>query len=147
MSYNIFYPESSNFPNSGMVGRRKLPDTSINNIFNTLSIGLQYTLLFKWPDFGHVTIPLKFQSLKFKASVLYEIFPFLKQAGIVIHFLNSLIQLLLWNKESKSAVGHVLFEPWYFFRTFLLSILSILKKTLMSDKFLLKLFVFDIFNF
>ena len=30
----------------------------------------------------------KGQSLKFKASVLYEAFPFLKQAEIVIHFLN-----------------------------------------------------------
>ena len=44
--YNIFYPESSNFLNLGLTGRRKLPDPSINNIFNTLSIGLQYTLSF-----------------------------------------------------------------------------------------------------
>ena len=62
-----------------MVGRRNLPDPSMNNILNVLSIGLQYTLSFKWPDFGlkcRVTITLKVQSLKFKASVLYEIFPF-----------------------------------------------------------------------
>ena len=40
-------------------------------------------------------------------------FPFLKQAEVVIHFLSLLIiiQLFLWNKERKSAVGHVLLSP------------------------------------
>ena len=38
--------------NSGMVGRRKLPDPSLNHIFNDLSIGLQYTLSFQWFNFG-----------------------------------------------------------------------------------------------
>ena len=38
---NWFY---KNLHNSGMVGRRKLPDSSLNHIFNTLSIGVQYTL-------------------------------------------------------------------------------------------------------
>ena len=45
---------------------------------------------------------------------MYEIFSFLKQAGIVIHFLNLLIviQLILWNrKERYSTVGHALFKP------------------------------------
>ena len=40
----FFYPKASNFHNSGMIGRRKLSDASVNNIFNILSIGLQYTL-------------------------------------------------------------------------------------------------------
>ena len=74
-----------------MVGRRKLPDLLLNNIFSVLSIGLQYALSFKWPDFGlkcRVTIMTKGQSLKFQANVLYEILPFLKQAGILIHLLN-----------------------------------------------------------
>ena len=54
----------------------------------------------------------KGQFLKLKASVLYEISPFLKQAGIVTHFLSCLSQLLLWNSnERKSTVEHVLFEP------------------------------------
>ena len=46
----------------------------------------------------------KGQFLKLKASVLYEISPFLKQAGIVTHFLNLKIvtDLVLWNgKESR----------------------------------------------
>ena len=33
--------------NSGMVGRRKLTDPSLNRIFNVLSIGVQYTLSFQ----------------------------------------------------------------------------------------------------
>ena len=40
-------------------------------------------------------------------------FLFLKQAGIIIHFLSLqiIIELLLWNrKESYSTVGHALFE-------------------------------------
>ena len=43
----FFYPKTSNFHNSEMIGRRKLTDLSMNNIFNVLSIGLQYTLSFK----------------------------------------------------------------------------------------------------
>ena len=45
---------------------------------------------------------------------MYEIFQFLKQVGIVIHFLSLLIvtELLLWDeKERQSTVGHVFFEP------------------------------------
>ena len=122
----IFYPKTSNFHNSGMVSRRKLPNLALNNIFS-FPIGLQYTLSFKWPDSDpkcRITIISKGQSLtlislgeggpgggggvakrppgklfnvkkpsgwlwlKFTASVLYEIFPFLKQEGTVIHFLN-----------------------------------------------------------
>ena len=35
-----------------MVNRRKLPDPSLNGIFNALSIGAQYTLSFQWTSFG-----------------------------------------------------------------------------------------------
>ena len=38
--------------NSGRVGRRKLPDPSLNHIFNVLSIGEQYTLSFQLTNFG-----------------------------------------------------------------------------------------------
>ena len=105
----FFYPKTSNFLILGMVGRKKLPDTSMSNIFNVLSIDLQYTLSFKWPDFGlkcRVTTTPKDQSLKFKASVLYEIFPFLKQGGIAIHFLNFMVvtQLLLWNRKERLSL-------------------------------------------
>ena len=41
-----------NLRNSGMVGRRKLPDLSLNHIFNALSIGVQYTISFQWTIFG-----------------------------------------------------------------------------------------------
>ena len=40
-----------NLHNSGMVGRRKLPDPSLNCIFNALPIGVQYTLSFQWTNF------------------------------------------------------------------------------------------------
>ena len=93
-----------------MVDRGKLSNLSLNNIFSVLSIGLPYTLSFKWPDFClkfRVTIMPKGQSLKFKVSVLYEIFPFLKQAGIVIHVLNLKIvtELLLWNRKRGWLLG------------------------------------------
>ena len=35
-----------------MVGRRKLPDPSLNCIFNALSIGVQSTLSFQLTNFG-----------------------------------------------------------------------------------------------
>ena len=41
-----------NLHNSGMVSRRKLPDSSLNHIFNALSIGVQYTLSFQLTNFG-----------------------------------------------------------------------------------------------
>ena len=44
----------------------------MNNLFDVLSISLQYFLSFNWPKFGLkclVTITLKGQNLKFKASV------------------------------------------------------------------------------
>ena len=47
--YNWFY---KNLHNSGMVGGRKLPDPSLNRIFNALSIGVQYILSFQWTNFG-----------------------------------------------------------------------------------------------
>ena len=37
---------------SGMVGRRKLPDPSLNGICNALSIGVQYMLSCHWTNFG-----------------------------------------------------------------------------------------------
>ena len=46
---NWFY---KNFHDSGVVGRRKLTDSSLSNIFNLLLTGLQYTLLFECHDFG-----------------------------------------------------------------------------------------------
>ena len=47
--HNWFY---KNLHHSGMVCRRKLPDPSLNCIFNALSIGVQYTFSFQWTNFG-----------------------------------------------------------------------------------------------
>ena len=55
-----------------MVSRRKLPEPSLSNAFNLLSIGLRYTLLFEWSDFSLkylFTVMLKGQLPKFKARV------------------------------------------------------------------------------
>ena len=41
-----------NLHNSGMDGRRKLSDPSLNCIFNALSIDVQYTPSFQWTKFG-----------------------------------------------------------------------------------------------
>ena len=46
---NCFY---KNLHNSGMAGRRKLPDPSLNRSFNALLIDVQYTVLFQWTNFG-----------------------------------------------------------------------------------------------
>ena len=123
----VFYPETSNFHNSDMIGQRndwsekwlvremigqrKLPDSSMNNIFNVLSIGLHCTLSFKRPDFGLkclVTTTPKVQSLKFKSMYKWN-------RRIVPHFLNLLIviELLLWNRqERQNAVDYVLFKAF-----------------------------------
>ena len=67
--FMFFYPKTSNFHNSGMVGCRELSGSSMYNISNVLLIGLQLTLSFKWLDFGLkclVTTAPKGQSLKLK---------------------------------------------------------------------------------
>ena len=36
-----------------------------------------------------------------------------RNRGIVAHFLNLVIEVLLWNKKEKqNAAGHVLYEPF-----------------------------------
>ena len=52
-----FYPKKAevvlkNFHNSELIGRRKLPNPFLRNVFNLLPICLRYTLSFEWPDFG-----------------------------------------------------------------------------------------------
>ena len=67
-----FYPKTSNFYNPRIIGRRKLCDSLMNNIFNVLLIGFQCTLSFKWTDFDLkclVIITSKVLSSKFKAIV------------------------------------------------------------------------------
>ena len=47
--HNWFY---KNLHNSGIVGRRKLPDPSLNCILNALSIRIKYTLPLQWTNFS-----------------------------------------------------------------------------------------------
>ena len=53
LTQNFDLRKLANFPFTlGMVGRRKLSGPSLNHTFNALSIGVQHTLSFQWPDFG-----------------------------------------------------------------------------------------------
>ena len=56
------------FHNSGFISRRKLPDTSLRNVFNLPSIVLRFTLSFEWPDFGMKNL-VTVMPQKFKANV------------------------------------------------------------------------------
>ena len=81
-----------------MVSHRKLPDPSLDNAFNLLSIGFRYTLSFEWSDLGLkylVTVILKGLSHQ-NSRLVYEIFPFLKQVISVNQFSGMIvIELLL----------------------------------------------------
>ena len=67
---NWFY---KNLHNSGMVGRRKLPNPLLNRIFNALSIGVQYTLSFQWISFGLKCLWRYFDknALRFNCTCIY----------------------------------------------------------------------------
>ena len=53
-----------------MVGRRKLPNPSLNRIFNALSIGVQYTLSFQLTNFGMKCLVL-LQKTRFKIKISF----------------------------------------------------------------------------
>ena len=111
----LFYPKSSNFHNSGKIGRRKPSDPLMKNIFNVLSIGLQYAFSLKWPDFDLkclVKITQKGQSLKFKA-IIWKI-----PISETIRNCNSLFKLVDGNwgiimeqKRNTEYSWHVHLEP------------------------------------
>ena len=90
-----YYPKTAelvleNFQYSGEVGCGKLPDPSLNNFFNVLSIGLKYILSFEWPDFGLkclFTVVPKSQSYYMKFSHFWD--------------LLIIIELLLWNWKER----------------------------------------------
>ena len=116
-SLGFFYPKNSGTSSSktsitweSLVVERNL----FKNFFNILSIGSEYIVSFKWPDFGLMClgrIMPKCQSPKVKGSVL---FLFLKWTVIVIHILDLLIvtELCLWYSNNRhSTFGYVLFEP------------------------------------
>ena len=100
-----FYPKKAevvlkNFHNSELIGRRKLANPFLSNVFNLLPICLRYTLSFEWPDFGLkylVTVTPKGQPATLKISVWT--LTFLKQVVSLNHFSYMLIvtELLLWN--------------------------------------------------
>ena len=90
-------------PISGMVGLRKLGDSSLNRVFNVLLIGLQYTLTFERPGFGQkylVTVLSKGHSPAVKFTV-YNI-PIFEIDSNCNSILNKLIAMeLLRNLKGR----------------------------------------------
>ena len=112
--FMFFYLKTSNFRNSGMIGRKKPSDPSMNNVFNVLSIGLQYTFSFKWPDFGLkclVTVTPEGQSLKFKASVRnIPISETSRNCNSLFKVADGNWVVIMEQKRRWSTVGYVLFK-------------------------------------
>ena len=75
-----------NLHNSGMVGRRKLPDPSLNRIFNALSVGVQYTLSFQWTNVNEVRATCVFDV--FDVTFFWEKVAMMHKL-VVIHLLTS----------------------------------------------------------
>ena len=57
-----------NLHNSGMVGRRKLPDPSLNRIFNALLVDVQYRHSFQWTNFSLKCVVLAFRFYTFHTT-------------------------------------------------------------------------------
>ena len=64
-----------NLHNSGMVDRRKLPDPSLNHIFNALSIGVQHTLSFQLTNFGLKCLPIWSSGTRDPGSQNFQVGP------------------------------------------------------------------------
>ena len=86
--YNWFH---KNLHNSGIVGHRKLPEPSLNHIFNALSNDVQHTLSFQWTNFGLKCLFEQFFVTKqaFSASKKYKIYNFLSKMTIQHILYNS----------------------------------------------------------
>ena len=80
----LFCPKNSTIDFRKTVRRKKLPDPSLNRIFNPLSICAQYLLSFQWFNFG-----LKF-SLIIKSSFLTKI----KKTKLVPASFSEFLELL-----------------------------------------------------
>ena len=155
----FFYPKTSNFRNLGLFGRRKLPNSLMNNIFDVLWISLQYTLSFKWLHFGLkclVTITPKGQSLKFKASLWnFPISETSRNSNSLFKLVdNNLVIIMQQRKKERNWACTLVMHFWHvlwacpdslFEKSFAKHPFNS-EKNLMSDRFLLKLFVFDVFS-
>ena len=90
--------------NSGMVGRRKLPDPSLNHIFNVLSTGAQYTLSFQWTDFGLKCLLLQNGSYTFAYFLIVSTIK-MKVGQILVDLLANISNMFLahsWRLETSS---------------------------------------------
>ena len=99
-----------NLYNSGMVGRRKLPNPSLNHIFNALSIAVKYTLSFQLTNFG---LKCLLEDYSFLEHVLDMILhqhqiPDWKRPTLVI-FRQFLIQINLKRGPEATGVAWVQF--------------------------------------
>ena len=92
-----------NLYNSGMVGRRKLPDPSLSRIFNALSISVQYTLSFQWTnsDLKCLTLASNWKSIYQELKKSWDLRKILFFSNTDIHrflWLYSLIESLQVNR-------------------------------------------------
>ena len=83
--------------NSGMVSRRKLPDLSLNHIFNALSIDVQFTLSVQLINFGLKCLTVRafhngFQAIMKSKTCLENFYG--KAFGILIW------DFIIWNRKS-----------------------------------------------
>ena len=87
-----------------MVGRRKLPDPSLNHIFNVLSTGAQYTLSFQWTDFGLKCLLLQNGSYTFAYFLIVSTIK-MKVGQILVYLIANISNVFLahsWRLETSS---------------------------------------------
>ena len=87
---------------------KKLPDSSLSNVFNFLLIGLQHTLSFEWPDF-------KLKVSHQNSMLVHEIFQFLKQAVSVIwHADSNLVIIMEMKRKVEFSWACTFLTSWCF---------------------------------
>ena len=84
-----------NTHNSGTVGRRKLPDPSLNRICNALSNGVQYMLSFQWTNFGLKCLILANCSVNSCSTDLFEVHFIMKRPVEQLFTLPYLVDLYM----------------------------------------------------
>ena len=121
----VFYPKTNNFHNSENIGRRKPSDPSMNNIFNVLSIGLQNSFSFRWPDFDLkclVTMTEKGHSLKFKAIIWKISIPeSARNCNSILKLVDGNRVIIMEQKRKIQYSWHVLLELVMFSADFRIS--------------------------
>ena len=100
-----------NLHNSGIVDHRKLPDASLNHIFNALSIGVQYTLSFRLTNFG---LKCLLSGCGFKSRWSYFVLFFLILViSVLSHILGRVSnKFFFWFKRNLSFFRNMLKIYW-----------------------------------